>query len=193
MHRRFTLFSALIAGAFGAVAALPLVSACQRRTTDSSILAADAQAAAASPPTTAETVKQVGPMPSLAPLVKQLRPVVVNQAPPGPGFAADAPGPSAGPAAAAGRGQWWRRGRFPGSDGAFLPLLRAADAERAGAPRAGLRLPDRRRAGPHQQPRGRDPGRIAARALPADGRDQGDHRRDRARWRARVRREGDRQ
>ena len=78
MHRRFTLFSALIAGAFGAVAALPLVSACQRRTTDSSILAADAQAAAASPPTTAETVKQVGPMPSLAPLVKQLRPVVVN-------------------------------------------------------------------------------------------------------------------
>src|SRR5436190_10977946 len=78
MHRRFTLFSALIAGAFAAVAALPLVSACQRRTTDSSILAADAQAAAASPPTTAETVKQVGPMPSLAPLVKQLRPVVVN-------------------------------------------------------------------------------------------------------------------
>ena len=60
MHRRFTLFSALIAGAFAAVAALPLVSACQRRTTDSSILAADAQAAAASPPTTAETVKQVG-------------------------------------------------------------------------------------------------------------------------------------
>src|SRR2546421_10067521 len=78
MHRCFPLFSALIAGAFAAVAALPLVSACQRRTTDSSILAADAQAAAASPPTTAETVKQVGPMPSLAPLVKQLRPVVVN-------------------------------------------------------------------------------------------------------------------
>jgi serine protease Do len=78
MRRRFTLFSALIAGAFAAVAALPLVSACQRRPTDTSILAADAQAAAASPPTTAETVKQVGPMPSLAPLVKQLRPVVVN-------------------------------------------------------------------------------------------------------------------
>ena len=78
MHRRFTFFSALIAGAFAAVAALPLVSACQRRATDTSILAADAQAAAASPPTTAETVKQVGPMPSLAPLVKQLRPVVVN-------------------------------------------------------------------------------------------------------------------
>jgi serine protease Do len=78
MHRRFTLFSALIAGVFAAVAALPLVSACQRRASDSSILAADAQAAAASPPTTAETVKQVGPMPSLAPLVKQLRPVVVN-------------------------------------------------------------------------------------------------------------------
>ena len=78
MHRRFTLFSALIAGALAAVAALPLISACQRRATDTSILAADAQAAAASPPTTAETVKQVGPMPSLAPLVKQLRPVVVN-------------------------------------------------------------------------------------------------------------------
>src|SRR5437868_8955918 len=78
MHRRFTLFSALIAGALAAVAALPLVSACQRLATDTSILAADAQAAAASPPTTAETVKQVGPMPSLAPLVKQLRPVVVN-------------------------------------------------------------------------------------------------------------------
>ena len=78
MHRRFTLFSALIAGALATVAALPLVSACQRRATDSSILATDAQAAAASPPTTAETVKQVGPMPSLAPLVKQLRPVVVN-------------------------------------------------------------------------------------------------------------------
>src|SRR5207237_5410992 len=52
--------------------------ACQRRASDTTFLAADAQAAAAAPTTTAETVKQAGPMPSLAPLVKQLRPVVVN-------------------------------------------------------------------------------------------------------------------
>src|SRR3989442_8830906 len=76
MHRRFTVITALLAGAFAAIAALPLVSSCQRRPSDTSFLAADAQAAA--PTTTAETVKQVGPMPSLAPLVKQLRPVVVN-------------------------------------------------------------------------------------------------------------------
>src|SRR2546427_2327232 len=73
MHRRFTVITALLAGAFAAIAALPLVSSCQRRPSDTSFLAADAQAAA--PTTTAETVKQVGPMPSLAPLVKQLRPV----------------------------------------------------------------------------------------------------------------------
>ena len=78
MHRRFTVVTALLAGAFAAIAALPLVSACQRRASDTSFLAADAQAAAATPTTTAETVKQAGPMPSLAPLVKQLRPVVVN-------------------------------------------------------------------------------------------------------------------
>jgi len=78
MHRRFTVVTALLAGAFAAIAALPLVSACQRRASDTTFLAADAQAAAAAPTTTAETVKQAGPMPSLAPLVKQLRPVVVN-------------------------------------------------------------------------------------------------------------------
>ena len=78
MHRRFTVVTALLAGAFAVIAALPLVSACQRRASDTSFLAADAQAAAANPTTTADTVKQVGPMPSLAPLVKQLRPVVVN-------------------------------------------------------------------------------------------------------------------
>src|SRR5437868_13540104 len=78
MHRRFTVVTALLAGAFTAIAALPLVSACQRRASDTTFLAADAQAAAAAPTTTAETVKQAGPMPSLAPLVKQLRPVVVN-------------------------------------------------------------------------------------------------------------------
>jgi serine protease Do len=79
MHRRFTVVTALLAGAFAAIAALPLVSSCQRKA-DTSFLAADAQAASAAPTTTAETVKQVGPMPmpSLAPLVKQLRPVVVN-------------------------------------------------------------------------------------------------------------------
>src|SRR6266478_987681 len=78
MHRRFAVVTALLAGAFAAIVALPLVSACQRKASDTSFLAADVQAAAANPTTTADTVKQVGPMPSLAPLVKQLRPVVVN-------------------------------------------------------------------------------------------------------------------
>ena len=55
MHRRFPVLVALITGA----------------------LAADAPAAPAAP-STAESVRQTGPMPSLAPLVKQLRPVVVN-------------------------------------------------------------------------------------------------------------------
>src|SRR5260370_18052176 len=75
--RRFALSVALASGAFGPVVALPLASAFQRHASDDSILAADAHAAAA-PPSTAETVRQSGPMPSLAPLVKQLRPVVVN-------------------------------------------------------------------------------------------------------------------
>ncbi|HEY4883192.1 MAG TPA: Do family serine endopeptidase [Myxococcales bacterium] len=81
MHRRFTLITALFTGALAAAVALPLVSAGRRLTSDSSFFAADAQAAAiAAPPPTAESVKQqqVGQMPSLAPLVKQLRPVVVN-------------------------------------------------------------------------------------------------------------------
>jgi serine protease Do len=81
MHRRFTLIAALFAGALAAAVALPLVSAWQRLASDSSFFAADAQAAAiAAPPPTAESVKQqqVTQMPSLAPLVKQLRPVVVN-------------------------------------------------------------------------------------------------------------------
>ena len=81
MHRRFTLIAALFTGALAAAVALPLVSACQRLASDSSFFAADAQAAAvAAPPPTAESVKQqqVTQMPSLAPLVKQLRPVVVN-------------------------------------------------------------------------------------------------------------------
>jgi len=81
MHRRFTLITALFTGAIAAAVALPLVSACRRLASDSSFFAADAQAAAiAAPPPTAESVKQqqVTQMPSLAPLVKQLRPVVVN-------------------------------------------------------------------------------------------------------------------
>src|SRR6202171_1038678 len=81
MHRRFTLITALFTGALAAAVALPLVSAGRRLTPDSSFFAADAQAAAiAAPPPTAESVKQqqVSQMPSLAPLVKQLRPVVVN-------------------------------------------------------------------------------------------------------------------
>jgi serine protease Do len=81
MHRRFTLIAALFTGALAAAVALPLVSARKRLASDSSFLAADAQAAAiAAPPPTAESVKQQQPsqLPSLAPLVKQLRPVVVN-------------------------------------------------------------------------------------------------------------------
>jgi serine protease Do len=78
MHRRFTVLAALLTGAAAALVALPLVSACQHASTDTSVLASDAHAAAASAPTTAETVRQTGPMPSLAPLVRQLRPVVVN-------------------------------------------------------------------------------------------------------------------
>jgi serine protease Do len=81
MQRRLTVLAALISGALAAVAALPLVSALHRPQA-ASMLAADAQAAAsaavAPAPTTAETLRQAGPMPSLAPIVKQLRPVVVN-------------------------------------------------------------------------------------------------------------------
>src|SRR5260221_6855325 len=58
MYRRFSIVVALVAFA-------------------ASFMASDAQAAAAAP-STAETVGQAGPMPSLAPIVKQLRPVVVN-------------------------------------------------------------------------------------------------------------------
>ena len=77
MHRRFTVLAALVTGALAAIAALPLVSACERKAAQT-FFAADAQAAAATAPSTAETVRPLGPLPSLAPLVKQLRPVVVN-------------------------------------------------------------------------------------------------------------------
>src|SRR4051812_43528348 len=75
MHRRFTVLAALFTGAAAALVAVPLVSASRHRPGDSSLIASEAQAAA---PSTAETVRQAGPMPSLAPLVRQLRPVVVN-------------------------------------------------------------------------------------------------------------------
>ncbi len=82
MQRRLTVLAAMISGALAAVAALPLVTSSLHRPQAASALAADAQAAAsgpvASPTTTAETLRQAGPMPSLAPIVKQLRPVVVN-------------------------------------------------------------------------------------------------------------------
>jgi serine protease Do len=79
MSRRFSLVAALVAGAIAGMTALPLVSACQRRASDK-FFAADAQAAAVAPPPTAETVRPAlpGQTASLAPLVKQLRPVVVN-------------------------------------------------------------------------------------------------------------------
>jgi serine protease Do len=77
MYRRFSLLVALAAGVLGTLAAMPLVSAYQHRTTDASMFASDAHAASS----TASDVKQVqalSSIPSLAPLVKQLRPVVVN-------------------------------------------------------------------------------------------------------------------
>jgi serine protease Do len=81
MHRRFALLVAVCAGSLGTLAALPLVSAYQHRSTDATLLAADAYAASGSGSSTAQDVRQSQPLtslPSLAPLVKQLRPVVVN-------------------------------------------------------------------------------------------------------------------
>src|SRR4051812_14123804 len=80
MSRRFSLLAAVLGGALAAIAALPLVTACQHNGSEASVgsfMAADAHAAAGAP-ATADTVRQAGPMPSLAPIVKQLRPVVVN-------------------------------------------------------------------------------------------------------------------
>ena len=78
MQRRFTIFAALLAGALGSAAALPLLSACQRHPGEGSMLAADAHAATATAPVSGADARQIGALPSLAPLVKQLRPVVVN-------------------------------------------------------------------------------------------------------------------
>ena len=103
------------------------------------------------------------------------------------------PGPSAD-AVRPGTGRRRRgRRRSAGSDGALLPLLwRAAHARRPGEARAWFRLPHRQRHGPHQQPRGRDPG-PRLEQVPPDGRHQGDHRRDLPRRRPRVRGQGDQQ
>src|SRR6202171_6211781 len=81
MQRRLTLITALFTGALAAAVALPLASAYRRLTSDSSFLAADAQAAAiAAPPPTAQSVRpqQGTQMPALPPRVKQRGPVVVN-------------------------------------------------------------------------------------------------------------------
>ncbi len=73
MQRRFTIHAALLIGALGAVAALPLVSAARHIATDATFLARDAHA------DTAGDLKQTpSPLPSFAPIVRQLRPVVVN-------------------------------------------------------------------------------------------------------------------
>ena len=79
MHRRFTLAVAILSGAFAAVVALPLISGWKHSASDATVLAGEAHAgsslAAGTP--TAEP-RQLGPMPSLSPLVKQIRPSVVN-------------------------------------------------------------------------------------------------------------------
>ena len=68
--------------------ALAGLTACQRGDRGGSMFAADAHATTltaaapaallAAPPTTGQDARQLAPMPSLSPLVKQLRPVVVN-------------------------------------------------------------------------------------------------------------------
>jgi len=77
MYRsRITMLFAFALGALAAVVALPVVTGCQNRRD----FAPDAQAAplgvAAADPPAAD--RQLGALPSLAPLVKQLRPSVVN-------------------------------------------------------------------------------------------------------------------
>ena len=80
MQRRFAWLVAALSGALAAVVALPFVSAWQHRATEASFIAGDAHAgplAAAAAPTQ-ETQRQLGAMPSLSPLVKQVRGTVVN-------------------------------------------------------------------------------------------------------------------
>ena len=76
MTRRLTAFAALCTGALAAVVALPLVSTA-RHPHGEAVLATDAHADPVNPPPTPDA-RQLGMLPSLAPLVKQLRPVVVN-------------------------------------------------------------------------------------------------------------------
>jgi serine protease Do len=66
---------AVLSGAIAAMVAIPVVSTIQHRS-----IASDAHAASAvaAPPSTAQDAKQLGPMPSLSPLVKQVRGAVVN-------------------------------------------------------------------------------------------------------------------
>ncbi len=72
MQRRFAFLAAVLSGALAAVVAIPIVSGRHR----TALATADAQAAAASP--TQEVARQQGAMPSLSPLVKQVRGTVVN-------------------------------------------------------------------------------------------------------------------
>jgi serine protease Do len=69
MQGRFALLVAALSGALAAVVAVPLLSSSHH-------VAGDAQAAAAAP--TQEIPRQQGAMPSLSPLVKQVRGTVVN-------------------------------------------------------------------------------------------------------------------
>src|SRR5712671_7001659 len=81
---RITVLCAFALGSLATVVALPMAFSGRDRQKD---LAADAQAAPtpapaapanAAPPPAQSTPGQLTPLPSLAPLVKQLRPVVVN-------------------------------------------------------------------------------------------------------------------
>ena len=74
MHRRFALLVAALSVALAALVAFPIAS--RHGSGQASFMAADAQAAAAAP--TQEVQRQQGPMPSLSPLVKQVRGTVVN-------------------------------------------------------------------------------------------------------------------
>ena len=81
MHRRLTVLAALCTGALAAAVALPLISACTRSgASQGSFMASDAHAETAAANTAQDAQKAVplSALPSLAPLVKQLRPVVVN-------------------------------------------------------------------------------------------------------------------
>ena len=75
MQRRFAVLVAALSGALAAVVAVPFVAGSHRHQT---FVAGDAQAAAAAAAPTQEIQRQQGAMPSLSPLVKQVRGTVVN-------------------------------------------------------------------------------------------------------------------